>query len=100
VHEVAHAVFEPQLEEFMKATGYWSKALVRSRKKGAEAPPDGYADTNAKKDLAQTVAYYFTDPERLKKGDGKADPGMPGNPCPKRFAFIKGVVGGWTSSKK
>ena len=40
------------------------------------------------------------EPERLKNGDGKHDPGMPGNPCPKRYAFIRTVVGGWTPSKK
>lgn len=96
-HEIAHGVFAPQLEAFMKETGgYWKRKLVKSRKKGAEAPPDGYADTNASEDLAQSVAYYFTDRTRLRKGLPGRSPGEVGNPCPKRLAFIKRVVGGWT----
>jgi len=62
--------------------------------------PDSYANTNAAEDIAQSVAYYFVDPERLKKGDGKHEAGLPGNPCPKRHAFIRNVVGGWTPAKK
>lgn len=43
----------------------------------ARAPPDSYANTNAAEDIAQSVAYFFVEPERLKKGDGKHDPGVP-----------------------
>jgi acyl-CoA synthetase (AMP-forming)/AMP-acid ligase II len=43
----------------------------------ARAPPDSYANTNAAEDIAQSVAYCFVEPERLKKGDGKHDPGVP-----------------------
>jgi hypothetical protein len=99
VHEIAHGVFEPQLEAFMKMTGYWSAKLVKSKKRGAEGPPDGYADTNAGEDLAQSVMYFFTDPERLKKGNGRPA-GTWGNPCPKRYEFIKQIVGGWTPKGK
>jgi hypothetical protein len=95
-HEIAHAVFGQHLTAFMKATGYWNQKLVRSKKRGAEAPPDGYAATNASEDLAQSVAYYFTDRTRLRKGLPGRSPGEVGNPCPKRLAFIKRVVGGWT----
>jgi len=95
-HEIAHAVFGPHLKDFMKATGYWSQKLVKSKKPGAEAPPDDYAATNASEDLAQSVAYFFTDRKRLKKGLPDHAKGEVGNPCPKRDAFIAGIVGGWT----
>jgi hypothetical protein len=85
----------------MKATGYWEKEKVK-RKEGqrVEAPRDGYADRNAREDLAQSVMYFFVDPERLKKGDGRGRAkGTWGNPCPKRFAFIQKVVAGWTKKR-
>ena len=97
-HELAHGAFGPQLDAFMKATGWWKRKYVSTNK--GEAPPDSYANTNAAEDLAQSVAYFFVDPDRLKNGDGKHEAGLPGNPCPKRNAFIRGVVGGWTRSKK
>ncbi|HEY1711933.1 MAG TPA: hypothetical protein VGG07_03470 [Solirubrobacteraceae bacterium] len=97
-HELAHGAFASQLDAFMKATGGWWKAKYVHGRKG-EAPPDDYADTNAAEDLAQSVAYFFVDPDRLRKGDGKADPGVPGNRCPKRHDFIRRVVGGWTAKK-
>jgi hypothetical protein len=99
VHEIAHGVFGPQLDAFMKMTGYWTGKFAKSRNKGAEGPPDGYADDNAGEDLAQSVMYFFTDPERLKKGRGRPH-GTWGNPCPKRYEFIKGIVGGWTPKRK
>ncbi|MFL5863907.1 MAG: hypothetical protein ACJ780_24555, partial [Solirubrobacteraceae bacterium] len=97
-HELAHGAFAPQLDAFMKATGWWRAKYVRSHK--GEAPPDSYANTNAAEDIAQSVAYFFVEPDRLKNGDRKHDPGTPGNPCPKRFEFIRGVVGGWTPARK
>ena len=99
-HEIAHGVFAPQLDAFMKATGYWSAKYVKSKKRGAEAPPDSYADTNASEDLAQSVMYFFTDPDRLKNGRPGRAAGTWGNPCRKRYEFIKRVVGGWTPSSK
>jgi hypothetical protein len=100
-HEIAHGIFDPLVEPFMRATGYWEKEKVR-RKEGqrVEGPPDGYADTNAREDLAQSVMYFFVDPKRLKEGDGRGRAkGTWGNPCPKRFAFIKKVVAGWTKKR-
>ena len=97
-HELAHGAFAPQIDAFMKATGWWTKLRVRSGK--GEAPPDSYANTNASEDIAQSVAYYFVDPKRLQKGDGKHEAGRPGNPCPKRYEFIRKIVGGWTPTKK
>jgi len=55
---------------------------------------------NAREDLAQSVMYFFVDPVRLKKGDGRGRAeGTWGNPCPKRFAFIQKVVAGWTKKR-
>ena len=100
-HEIAHGIFDPHLEEFMKATGYWKKHSVKlPEKQRTEGPPDGYADTNAAEDLAQSVMYFFVDPKRLKEGDGRGrKKGMWGNPCPKRHAFIKRIVGSWTKKR-
>ncbi|HYH89524.1 MAG TPA: hypothetical protein VEX67_09830 [Solirubrobacteraceae bacterium] len=95
-HEIAHAVFGPHLEAFIKATPYWSKKFVKSKKPGAEAPPDTYAATNASEDLAQSVAYFFTDRKRLKDGLPDRKTGEIGNACRKREAFIAGIVGRWT----
>ena len=100
-HEIAHGIFDPLIDSFMQATGYWEKEKVK-RKEGqrVEGPPDGYADRNAREDLAQSVMYFFVDPERLKKGDGRGRAkGTWGNPCPKRFAFIQKVVAGWTKKR-
>jgi hypothetical protein len=100
-HEIAHGIFDPLIDSFMQATGYWEKEKVK-RKEGqrVEGPPDGYADRNAREDLAQSVMYFFVDPERLKKGDGRGrKKGTWGNPCPKRYAFIQKVVAGWTKKR-
>jgi hypothetical protein len=100
-HEIAHGIFDPLLDSFMKATGYWEKEKVK-RKEGqrVEGPPDGYADRNAREDLAQSVMYFFVDPKRLKEGDGNGRAkGTWGNPCPKRFAFIQKVVAGWAKKR-
>ena len=100
-HEIAHGIFDPLIDSFMQATGYWEKEKVK-RKEGqrVEGPPDGYADRNAREDLAQSVMYFFVDPERLKKGDGRGrTKGTWGNPCPKRYAFIQKVVAGWTKKR-
>ena len=99
VHEIAHGVFEPQLKAFMKMTGYWKQKYVRSRDKTAEGPPDSYGDENAGEDIAQSVMYYFTDPGRLKKGRPGRAQGTWGNPCPKRYKWIKAIVSGWTPKR-
>ena len=100
-HEIAHGIFDPLIDSFMQATGYWEKEKVK-RKEGqrVEGPPDGYADRNAREDLAQSVMYFFVDPKRLKEGDGNGRAkGTWGNPCPKRFAFIQKVVAGWAKKR-
>ena len=100
-HEIAHGIFDPQLDAFMKATGYWEREKVRRKEsERVEGPPDGYADRNAREDLAQSVMYFFVDPERLKKGDGRGRAkGTWGNPCPRRFAFIQKIVAGWAKKR-
>jgi hypothetical protein len=98
-HEIAHGIFHPHLAEFMKATGYWKAMYVKLEpKKRIEGPPDGYGDDDATEDLAQSVMYFFRNPKRLKEGDGSRK-GTPGNPCPKRYAFIKKIVGDWANAK-
>ena len=101
-HEIAHGIFDPHLDAFMKATGYWSAEKVkRPEKERVEGPPDSYADRNAKEDLAQSVMYFFVAPKRLREGDGRGrSKGTWGNPCPKRFDFIKNIVAGWTPKEK
>jgi len=94
-HEIAHGIFDPHLEAFMKMTGYWKAERVKTGSKSAEGPPDGYADKDAKEDLAQSVMYYFVDPDRLKQGRKGRPAGSWGNPCPKRYAWIRNIVGGW-----
>jgi len=99
-HEIAHGIFDPHLDAFMKMTGYWKAERVKTGSKSAEGPPDGYADKDAKEDLAQSVMYFFVDPKRLKNGRKGRPAGTWGNPCPKRFAFIKSIVAGWTPKPK
>src|SRR3954469_23769223 len=100
-HEIAHGIFDPLVDYFMEATGYWVKEKVRRKEsQRVEGPPDGYADRNAREDLAQSVMYFFVDPKRLKEGDGRGRArGTWGNPCPKRFAFIQKVVAGWAKKR-
>ena len=100
-HEIAHGIFDPHLESFMKMTGYWKAERVKTGDKDAEGPPDGYADTDAKEDLAQSVMYFFVDPKRLKEGrKHRPKKGAWGNPCPKRYDWIKSLVAGWTPKDK
>jgi hypothetical protein len=96
-HEIAHGIFDPHIEAFIKATGYWKTfGVKRPEKERVEGPPDSYADRNAGEDLAQSVMYFFVDPKRLREGDGRGRArGTWGNPCPKRHAFIKTIVGSW-----
>ena len=70
---VAHGIFDPHLEAFIKASGFLetARASRRPEKERVEGPPDSYADRNAAEDLAQSVMYFFVDPKRLKEGDGR-----------------------------
>jgi hypothetical protein len=95
VHEIAHGVFRYAIPGFIADNGYWLDEDTKSGTAGAEGPPTSYGNTNAREDLSETVMFYFVDPERLKKGNGAAA-GKPGNACPKRFAYIDGLVKGWT----
>jgi hypothetical protein len=95
VHEIAHGLMKYAEADFMKETGYWSDRTTRSGTAGAEAPPTKYGDKNASEDLSESTMFFFVDPERLKKGDGSATAGNPGNPCPKRFTFLERIVGKW-----
>ncbi len=92
-HEMTHALMVYLLPEFISAIGYWP-----SKRPGAEAPISEYGNASAEEDLAETVMYFFVDPEGLKKGQGEK-PGEPGNPCPRRFRFVEQAVRRWGARK-
>jgi hypothetical protein len=94
-HEIAHGVMEYCLGDFMTTIGYWSARNAKTGTSGAEAPPTKYGDKNAAEDLCESVMLYFVDPDRLKTGETGKTTGTPGNPCPKRFAFLAKVIDGW-----
>jgi hypothetical protein len=94
-HELAHGIFKSAYPAWVTEFKYWLDINTASGAKDAEAPPTSYGTTNAREDLAESVMFYFVDPERLKKGSGAAA-GKPGNPCPLRYAFIEKLVAGWT----
>ena len=94
VHEIAHGLMKYAEDDFMKETGYWTDRTTKSGTAGAEAPPTAYGNKNAGEDLSESTMFFFVDPDRLKNGDGSAA-GTPGNPCPKRFAFLERIVGAW-----
>ena len=84
VHEIAHGVFQYAEADWLKTFDYWLDADTARGKAGAEAPPTDYGQTSVAEDLAESVMLYFLDRPRLEKS------------CPKRCAFIKGLVEGWT----
>ena len=57
-HEIAHGIFDPQLDAFIKATGYWRKR-TSSQAEGRVEGPDGYAERTPED--WQSVM-YFVDP--------------------------------------
>jgi hypothetical protein len=95
VHEIAHGLMKYAEDDFFKETGYWIDRTTKSGTAGAEAPPTSYGDKNGSEDLSESTMFFFVDPDRLKNGDGSAAAGSPGNPCPKRFAFLEKIVGKW-----
>ncbi|MBE2320588.1 hypothetical protein DVA67_031805 [Solirubrobacter sp. CPCC 204708] len=95
VHEIAHGLMKYAEGDFMKETGYWTDRATKSGTAGAEAPPTSYGDKNASEDLSESTMFFFVSPDRLKNGDGSAAAGTPGNPCPKRYAFLEKIVGKW-----
>jgi hypothetical protein len=94
IHEIGHGLMAYALPDYIAGLEYWTNRTTKSGKAGAEAPITNYGNKNASEDLCEALMYYFLDPEKLKKGRGKAK-GKPGNPCPVRFALIDGFVRGW-----
>jgi hypothetical protein len=95
VHEIAHAVFGPLVEDFRQKIGYWTRPTDTRKDGSSEAPPTPYGDKNPDEDLSESVALYFTAPDVLKKGSPVKKRGQVGNACPKRFAWIKKEVKSW-----
>jgi len=95
VHEIAHAVFGPLVEDFRQKIGYWTSPTAKRNDGSVEAPPTPYGNKNPDEDLAESVALYFTAPDVLKTGSRTKKRGQVGNACPKRFAWIEKEVKSW-----
>jgi hypothetical protein len=83
-HELAHGLCQYAEPDFIKEMDYWTDVSTKSGKKGAEEPVTPYGKTNAREDLAESVKFYFMDPDKLL-----AD-------RPKRHGFVKKMVESWT----
>jgi hypothetical protein len=118
-HELGHALLGEQVPAFQKVGGYWvsSEKSVLGRTfvdpknnypiakfkvtnvTGVEAPITDYGGKDSGEDLAETVAMYLNNPSILLNGHPSwhklpkelKRAGVTGNPCPKRYAFIKKV---------
>ncbi|NTV62391.1 MAG: hypothetical protein HGA65_02495, partial [Oscillochloris sp.] len=94
-HEFAHALVQhkpvdpskassPQIiDQFVQEMDYWDSILVsnyaspkEAKTAKVEAPISSYGATNAKEDLADTMKFFFEDPQKLR------------DTCPRRFRFI------------
>jgi hypothetical protein len=94
VHEIAHAVFGPRVEDFKKRFKYWT-----DRHRGFEAPPTDHGATNPDEDMAESVTLFFTAPDALKQGQRGKKRGEVGNPCRERFAWVAAEVAAWTPKR-
>lgn len=84
VHEIAHALLEKDVKEFVTAMPYWKTEDKKSGVEGAEAPPTRYGQLSAHEDLSESVMIFFMDPLRLQTR------------CPERFAWIDALVMSWS----
>jgi Mlc titration factor MtfA (ptsG expression regulator) len=94
-HEFAHGLVQhkpvdpsdaasPQIiDKFVTEMDYWDTMLVANyhgraaaTTAGKEAPISQYGSVNAKEDLADTMKFFFEDPQKLRDN------------CPQRFRFI------------
>jgi hypothetical protein len=84
VHELAHALLEDDVEEFVELMPYWETIDKKSDVLGAEAPPSRYGQKSAHEDVSESVMFYFMDPLRLRTH------------CPERYAWIEALVMRWS----
>ncbi|HWO20973.1 MAG TPA: DUF4157 domain-containing protein [Kofleriaceae bacterium] len=84
IHELAHGLCRYAESDFIKEMPYWTDLTTKSGKPDAEAPVTTYGQTNAREDLAESVKFYFVEPDTLLKK------------CSKRHAFVKKMVNAWT----
>jgi len=89
IHEMAHALIEPlYLQSFINASNYWADfGNVKTGTK-LESPPSPYGETSAAEDLCESFGFYFLSPTDFKAA------------CPKRHAFVQGVIKGWKPVEK
>lgn len=99
VHELAHGLLAYLLPQFVRDIDYWTGVATPSGL-APEAPPTDYGTKSAKEDMCESVSLYFVAPERLKRGNGTAAAGTPGNPCPERYALIDATVARWKPRRK
>lgn len=105
-HELSHALIEEhQLDHFVgQFKDYWKNENEAQDPLPAnvEAPITDYGGTNAAEDLAETAGFYFTDSGVLENGNPVVNPtltaGQPGNPAPRRKAYMDRVVSEWSSA--
>jgi hypothetical protein len=100
VHEIAHAVFGPLVEDFRRTVGYWTTPTADRKVGKVEAPPTDYGKKNPDEDLADSVALYFTARDFLRDGQRGKKRGEVGNKCPKRLAWIEAEVTRWKATDK
>jgi hypothetical protein len=82
------------LPDWVQSLDFWEDDIHPSGKKGAEAPLTGTGRGGPSEDLAESMTFYFLEPETLKNGKGKPK-GEIGNPCPTRFALVDKYVKAW-----
>jgi hypothetical protein len=84
VHELAHALLEDDVEEFMELMPYWETEDKKSDVPGAEPPPSHYGQKSAHEDVSESLMFYFMDPLTLRTR------------CPERYAWIEALVMRWS----
>ncbi len=87
MHELAHGLLGYRLVDFVKAVGYWTDAVDDpAGKAGEEEPITPYGHKNPAEDLAETVKYFFMQPQVIH------------DRCLKRYEFMVKEVASWHAS--
>ena len=126
-HELSHSILHKYLSAFMRISKFWisSSEFIETKTiefqdnnypikefqvalvAGVEAPITSYGCSNAEEDLAEAVTVYLNNPSLLLNGhpswhklpNGTRRMGVTGNPCPKRYAFIKKIFDDQSKAK-